>query len=108
MGTVVRVCENPSVMEAAAEALGRRCPPLVCTYGRPSTAAWHLLGALVAAGAQMLVSADRDKAGVSITEELLTRLPGAAAWLPEVTDLYEEERLPALLADLTAAAGRTA
>ncbi len=47
-----------------------------------------------------LVSADRDASGDGIARELLSRLPGSVAWLPEAHGLYEEERLAALLADL--------
>lgn len=100
---VIRVCENPSVIEAAADVLGAGCPPLVCTYGRPSTAAWLLLNALHAAGAQLLVSADRDVAGRSIQADLLERFPGSLPWLPEAEGLYEEERLPALLHEMAPA-----
>lgn len=35
------VCENPSVVAAAADRLGSRCRPLVCTEGIPSTAGAH-------------------------------------------------------------------
>jgi len=104
-GVVVRVCENPSVVEAAADALGTRCPALLCTYGRPSTAAWALLRALRQGGAGFLVSADRDDAGRSIAAELLVQLPEASAWLPQAAGLYEEERLSALLDDLRAGCG---
>lgn len=98
-GVVIRVCENPSVVEAAADRYGAGCVPLVCTYGRPSIAAWLLLSALARAGAALLVSADRDKYGLDIASDLLS-LPGARAWLPEETGYYEEGRLAALLADL--------
>jgi hypothetical protein len=97
---VVRVCENPSVPEAAADLLGAACPPLVCTYGRPSTAAHTLLTRLHAAGVQLLVSADRDTVGEQIVSELLATYRSAERWLPDVAGLYEEERLPALLNDL--------
>jgi len=96
---VVRVCENPSVVEAAADMLGAGCAPLVCTYGRPSIAAWVLLSALARAGARILVSADRDKSGLDIANDLLSLL-GACAWLPEATGCYEEDRLTDLLDDL--------
>ena len=104
-GLVVRVCENPSVVEAAADALGTRCPALLCTYGRPSTAAWALLRALRQGGADFLVSADRDDTGNSIAAELLVQLPEARPWLPQAAGLYEEERLSALLDDLRAGSG---
>ncbi|HEY0560106.1 MAG TPA: TIGR02679 domain-containing protein [Frankiaceae bacterium] len=99
-GVLVRVCENPSVLEAAADQLGAQCPPLVCTYGRPSLAAWELLDGLTAAGAAVEVSADRDAAGQAILTDLLTRLPSATRWLPAAGGLFEEQRLPGFLDDL--------
>jgi hypothetical protein len=98
--TVVRVCENPAVVEAAADAHRAACSPLVCTYGRPSQAAWTLLRGLAASGVQLLVTADRDAAGRRFLSDLLA-LPGASAWLPAVAGVYEEDRLEALLADLS-------
>jgi uncharacterized protein (TIGR02679 family) len=100
LNLVVRVCENPSVIEAAADTYGAACPPLVCTYGRPATAAWTLLRGLAAAGARIIVSADRDEAGQAIARDLMMGLPGAGTWLPRATGLYEEERLADLLHDL--------
>jgi uncharacterized protein (TIGR02679 family) len=96
----VRVCENPSVVEAAADELGPDCPPLVCTYGRPSTAAYALLRGLHAAGVPLLVSGDRDAAGEQITAELLAASPGAEPWRPDLPGLYEEERLAGFLTEL--------
>jgi uncharacterized protein (TIGR02679 family) len=100
--TTVRVCENPAVVEAAADELGAACPPLVCVYGRPSTAAWTLLHGLAGAGTRLLVSADRDIAGLGFAKAML-KLPGALPWLPDATGLYEETRLNDLLGDLRAA-----
>lgn len=97
---LVRVCENPSVAEAAADELGAACPPLVCTYGRPSTAAYVLLAGLHEAGVRLLVTGDRDAPGEQITAALLESLPGAELWCPDLEGLYEEERLVGLLADL--------
>lgn len=95
----LRVCENPAVVEAAADELGRASAPLVCTYGRPSAAAMTLLGRLAEQGWRLLVSADRDLAGRQIAAELLA-LRGAQPWCPDVVGLYEEDRLTALVADL--------
>lgn len=39
----VYVCENPSVVSAAARTLGPRCPALVCTEGLPAIAVFRLL-----------------------------------------------------------------
>jgi uncharacterized protein (TIGR02679 family) len=99
---VVRVCENPAVMEAAAAELGASCPPLICLYGRPSSAAWDVLGAVVSAGGRLLVSGDRDDAGRQIMAEVVDSYPDGcvSAWVPEAAGLYEEQRLPGLLADL--------
>ncbi|AEV85433.1 hypothetical protein ACWT_4413 [Actinoplanes sp. SE50] len=105
--TVVRVCENPAVAEAAADRLGSACLPLVCIYGRPSSAAWTLLRGLAADGVRLRVTADRDAAGRGFLTEMLA-LPGATEWLPDADGLYEEARLEALVADLdpiTRAAG---
>lgn len=100
---VVRVCENPSVVEAAADSLGDGCPPLVCTYGRPSTAAHTLLHGLHSSGVRLLISADRDTAGTQISDNLLTTYPGAELWESELSGRYEEDRLDGLLADLALA-----
>ena len=43
----VYVCENPTVLAAAADLLGPACPPLVCVNGQPSTAALRLLTGLI-------------------------------------------------------------
>lgn len=101
---VVRICENPAVMEAAATELGAACPPLVCLYGRPSSAAWDVLDAVVAAGGRLLISGDRDAAGRQIVAGVADAYPVGCvdAWLPEVDGLYEEQRLSALLTDLSA------
>jgi uncharacterized protein (TIGR02679 family) len=40
---LLSVCENPSVVETAAERLGTSCAPLVCTDGMPRTAVLRLL-----------------------------------------------------------------
>jgi Protein of unknown function C-terminus (DUF2399) len=102
-GVVVRVCENPSLVEAAADMYGAAALPLICTYGRPSGAAWALLRGVARAGARVKVGGDRDPAGRAISGDLIDGLPGAEPWLAEVAGLYEEDRLPVLLADLTQA-----
>jgi uncharacterized protein (TIGR02679 family) len=102
LGTVatrVYVCENPSIVEAAADRLGTRCRPLVCTYGFPDLAALTLLRAL-ARTATLYVRADGDAAGWKIVAGL-AELPGVVRWrMPEGLAQFEEELLPELLADL--------
>jgi len=46
----VHVCENPTVVEAAADTLGTRCPPVVCTDGIASGAALARIFHRVAGG----------------------------------------------------------
>jgi hypothetical protein len=104
----VRVCENPSIIEAAADAFGRTCPPLVCTFGQPTTAALALLTGLERAGVGLQVRADDDRAGQSIVARLCTLLPTAQLWRYELrppdeaaaSPVYEEQLLDDLLADL--------
>jgi len=75
-GTPVFVCENPAVVEAAADALGARSAPLVCVEGVPSTAAMVLLRGLSAAGARVRVHADLDWAGLRIAGQVLAETSG--------------------------------
>ena len=101
---VIRVCETPAIAEAAAERLGRASLPLVCIYGRPSSAAWTLLHGLASSGVHLLVTADRDSAGTGFLIEMLA-LATATEWLQDVEGLYEEARLEAMIADLTPTSG---
>ncbi len=80
LGSVVFACENPSIVQAAADRLGGACAPLICIEGHPSTAALRLLQEVAAAGAQVQVRADFDWAGIGILNLLLERVPGAAPW----------------------------
>jgi hypothetical protein len=85
-------------VEEAATRFGQACPPLVCTYGLPSSAAWLLLRDL-ANQATVLATGDRDPTGRLITDRVLA-LTGGAEWLPHVPGTFEEERLEELMADL--------
>lgn len=75
---VVSVCENPTVVSAAADRLGGACPPLVCTQGQPGAAAVALLRRLVEAGCTLRYHGDFDWGGVRIANALLRRVP----WRP--------------------------
>jgi len=74
----VHVCENPTVLAAAADLLGPACPPLVCVNGQPSTAALRLLTSLTASGARLRYHGDFDWGGVRIANLLRSRVP----WQP--------------------------
>ena len=100
----VYVCENPSVLIAAADALGTHAHPLICTNGRPSAATVRLLTRLAATGTRLRIRADDDVAGQEIVKGLYSSLPTAQLWRyalrPAPTPRYEEQDLATLLQDL--------
>lgn len=100
----VFVCENPSVLIAAADELGARGLPLVCTNGRPSAAAMRLLIQLDSNGTVLRVRADDDPAGQEIVAGIMKAVPGARLWRfalrAPLTPRYEEQDMDVLLHDL--------
>lgn len=86
-GRTVFVCENPNLLAIAAEQLGTRCAPLVCTDGMPAAAQRTLLQQLLRSGARLHCHGDFDWAGLRIANHLL-RHAGAAPWRMEMAD-YE-------------------
>lgn len=74
----VFACENPSVAEAAADALGPRCAPLVCVEGRPSVAANLLMQELRDAGSRIHYHGDFDWPGLAIAGSVIGG--GALPW----------------------------
>jgi uncharacterized protein (TIGR02679 family) len=73
-GLDISVCENPVVVSLAADRLGARCPPLVCTNGQPVAAVIVLLRQLAAAGARLRYHGDFDWGGLRIGNVLHARL----------------------------------
>lgn len=69
--TIVHVCENPRVVEAAADAGCTK--PLVCTSGNASTAVLTLLDALAAAGCTFSYHGDFDWPGITLANRIITR-----------------------------------
>lgn len=127
----VFVCENPTIVEAAADRLGARCPPLICTDGVAKGAATDLVAGLAAAGCDLHVRADFDRAGVTIVDQLRRAVPDARLWRYNISTyrsllpasvaraaggdlrdvvtahaVHEEALLPDLLADLEKIAER--
>jgi uncharacterized protein (TIGR02679 family) len=100
----IYVCENPSVLIAAADVLGTHARPLICTSGRPSAAAVRLITGLAATGASLHIRADDDATGQEIVKSLRSSIPSAQLWRydlrPPATPRYEEQDLDALLRDL--------
>ena len=78
-GPEVFVCENPTVVDVAANRLGKSCRPLVCIDGQPKTASRLLLNALVGAGIQLRYHGDFDWDGIRIANTIVER-HGAALW----------------------------
>lgn len=126
--TTVYVCENPTVVEAAADALSAACPAMVCTDGTASGAALDLLSGLAAAGCRIRYRADFDASGFVIEEQILGVAPAATPWRFDAStylhvlgieptdgtlqslrrahgrhdvDVHEERLLDDLIADLT-------
>ena len=80
---LVRICENPVVIAAAADELGRRCPPLVCVGGQPSAAGWRLLDLLAAGGTEFRYHGDFDWGGIRIAGAVRQRVgQGPSCWQP--------------------------
>lgn len=73
-GAVVSLCENPVVLESAADRLGG-ASPLVCVSGQPGLAVTALLEQLHAAGARLRYHGDFDWGGLRIANRLWARLP---------------------------------
>jgi uncharacterized protein (TIGR02679 family) len=78
-GTRVWICENPVVLTLAADRLGPRCPPLICTSGQPGAAVMTLLRRVAAAGAHLVHHGDFDWGGIRICNVLQARV-SAAPW----------------------------
>lgn len=74
----IHLCENPSVVAAAADRLGPACPPLICTEGQPGAAVTTLLDQLTTTGAELLYHGDFDWPGIAIATFLHRRYP----WRP--------------------------
>ena len=81
----IYVCENPSVIAAAAQRLGPRSLPLVCTAGQPASAAQLLLGHLRQAGCRLRYHGDLDAPGIAIGNRLVQRF-AAEPWRMSTAD----------------------
>ena len=84
-GTRIHVCENPRVIEAAADA--GRPAPLVCTSGSATTVVLTLLDRLAAAGCTFAYHGDFDWPGIALANRI-TRRYDAEPWRMRAAD-YE-------------------
>lgn len=96
-GRDVFVCENPNLLAMAADALGPRCAPLVCTDGMPAAAQRALLAQLATAGAHLHYHGDFDWPGISIANRVLQDF-GARAWRFSAADYGAAVALAAAVA----------
>ncbi len=70
-GQDVFVCENPNLIAIAADRLGRRCAPMICTDGMPAAAQRTLLGQVLRAGARLRYHGDFDWPGLRIANHVI-------------------------------------
>ncbi|MGW3314391.1 TIGR02679 family protein [Streptomyces fungicidicus] len=84
-GTRIHVCENPRVVEAAADTA--RTAPLVCTSGSATTVVLTLLDALAASGCTFAYHGDFDWPGITLANRV-TRRYAADPWRMRAPD-YE-------------------
>lgn len=76
--------ENPSFLALALRRFGPDCPPLVCTSGKPNSAAIQLLRLLIDRGAALRYHGDFDGEGIrwpSVTLQKPERVLEAASYL---------------------------
>ncbi|MGO4754528.1 DUF2399 domain-containing protein, partial [Streptomyces sp. 2MCAF27] len=69
--TLIHICENPRVVEAAADAACVR--PLVCTSGSAATVVVTLLDALAATGCRFAYHGDFDWPGIVLANRVIRR-----------------------------------
>lgn len=86
-GQPVFVCENPNFLAIAADRLGARCAPLICTDGMPSAAQRTLLDQLHRADARLYYHGDFDWPGIGIANFVM-RSWQATPWQLAASD-YE-------------------
>ncbi|MET8980490.1 TIGR02679 family protein [Streptomyces sp. NPDC004539] len=84
-GTHVHVCENPRVLEAAADSA--RTTPLVCTSGSAATVVLTLLDTLAASGCTFAYHGDFDWPGITLANRVIGRYD-ARPWRMRAQD-YE-------------------
>ncbi|MGS2588836.1 TIGR02679 family protein [Streptomyces hebeiensis] len=70
-GSLIHICENPRVVEAAADAACVQ--PLVCTSGSAATVVFTLLDALAATGCRFAYHGDFDWPGIALANRVIRR-----------------------------------
>jgi len=93
----VFVCENPAVVQAAAERLERLRGPLICLDGRPNTAVNLLLAMLRDQGSALCYHGDFDWPGIDIANRVIA--DGATPWRMTEYDYREARPGPLLIGE---------
>ncbi len=91
--SLISVCENPSVVSAAADRFGARATPMICVDGQPTSPALALLGQLSRRGVPCRYHGDFDWPGLAIAADLI-RLFGVSPWRMRAQDLLGAASLP--------------
>lgn len=97
----VYVCENSNIVAIAADRLGTRCAPLICTDGMPSASQRVLLQQLAGQGARLHYHGDFDWPGLRIANYVM-RSVAARPWRFSAAD-YATERGKALEGEMASA-----
>lgn len=84
-GRDVFICENPTLVTLAADRLGQRSAPLICTNGQFATPLLVLLRQLRAAGARLWYHGDFDPAGLTIARRVMAE-SDARSWRFDADD----------------------
>src|SRR5438105_3434175 len=87
--TTVYICENPTVVAAAASRLGPKSAPIVCTEGQPRTACRLLLKRLRESGIALAYHGDFDWPGIQIAN-VIYRRHGFTPWRFSAADYRRE------------------
>ncbi len=102
-GSIIFVCENPTVVDVAANKLGRACQPLVCLDGQPKTGGRMLLDNLTKAGCELRYHGDFDWDGLRIGNTI-TQVHGAKSWRFRASDYADAPKGESLLVGFPATA----
>lgn len=84
----IYVCENPSVLEAAAIKHSVNSAPMICTEGQPSRACQNLLIACAEQSLPMCYHGDFDWGGIRIANTIHRIVPNIVPWRYRSSD-YE-------------------
>lgn len=83
-GSLMSVCENPQVLQAAARAGAPS--PLLCTSGNPASVGWQIVRELLGSSVRLRYHGDFDWPGVTIAGRLYAN--GVVPWRMQADDYF--------------------